>query len=142
MKRIISILILFIIVACNQTENDIIERINSLEKDFDSFVKFAIIDQTLIKNIGKLVDVNKLDLKTQKSLNSLGLKNVRYIVLSDACCNEINEIEIIFNGNCHLEYNPCGNSNIKPGEYLQEGFIESWGLNVRWILWRNNDFIG
>lgn len=51
-------------------------------------------------------------------------------------------IEIIFKGDWHLEFKPCGFDCFVPSGHVEEGFIESWGLDDNWVLWVNNDFIG
>jgi len=144
MKRIISILILITIFGCTQTEKNVIEKFKNNEEEFDNFISNAINDQNLISNTGKLTPFDKLQEETKNCLNRLGLKNVTYIILDNSYCKNQGEleIEIIFNGNWHLEYKSCGELNTQLGEYSEEGFIESWGLNERWILWKNNDFIG
>jgi hypothetical protein len=139
-----SLLLCFWLCSCQSKNERIINKLTDKQHLFDEFVKAASKDEALLTKRGKFVRPKELNEATREKLERLGIPTVIYLVLKQDDCSQTRDfaIEILMEGNWTLEYKPCGNLPIFPGNYSEDGFIESWGINQNWYLWVNNDFIG
>ncbi|MDF9799248.1 hypothetical protein OKW21_004511 [Catalinimonas alkaloidigena] len=147
MKRLITgtlILFIWVLTACHSEEKKIVDHYQNYPQHFDNFVSAAYDDATLIDQKNKLVGFDELHDQTKEALRKLDLPEINYVILGGIRCQEANEmeIEIIFNGNWHLQYEPCREGDFPTGKHSEEGFIESWEVSKDWHVWINNDLIG
>lgn len=146
MKKILKILSVIIILfyGCTSQEAKIIQQFKTNKEAFDNIIEVALKDSYLNNNKNQLFSTSLLSSELIESINELEIGELRYVVMEYIDCDEKQElkIEIIFNGNWHLEYYECPHNIIQQGDYMEKGFIESWGLDENWYLWVNNDFVG
>ena len=144
--QILVLLFILSLFSCSEPSDHITSGFNEMKTDLDLIIEQLATDPIYKTKLNKFVRTNELNEKSRELLNRLDLKDIYYVILSSPNCTETKEfeIEIIFNGDWHLNYNPCGMTFISPGEHseMDDHFIESWGLDSHWYLWVNRDFIG
>jgi len=147
MKRFnFIVLFSFLLCACSEPSTVITADFANMETDLNLLVKALKSDPIYKSKLDKFVSPCEINKGSLEALNRLGLDDISYVILSPPGCeeNEAYEIEIIFNGDWHLTFDPCGVDVIQPGKHAEENehFIEAWGLSQNWYLWVNRDFIG
>ena len=132
------------LTSCQSNDNKVITHFLKYPKHFDEIVNAAYKDFALLNQMNELVGYEKLDDRTKKALQKIGLPQIHFITLRESRCQNISEmeIEILFDKNWHLQYEPCREVEFTTGEYNEVGFIESWEVDKNWYVWVNNDFIG
>lgn len=132
------------LISCQSHENKIIKHHQQYPQHFDELVNAIYNDPILLNQRNKLIQYGDLDDRTKKALQQLDLPEINYVTLGGIRCQEANEIEIeiIYNGSWHLQYEPCRKGNFTTGKYSEIGFIESWEIDRNWYVWVNNDLIG
>lgn len=145
MKRLLIILILSTFLQSCTSNDEHIQNIFINNKGLlIEFVKAASQDQSLKGNLGKFVRLQSLSETTKEKIENLGIRDIQYVVMETQDCQAETKyaLEIIFNGDWHLEFRPCGFEYTVPREHDENGLIETWGLDDNWVLWVNNDYIG
>ena len=145
MKRLIIVTLIAasgVLTACQSGEMKIINHYQRYPQHFEHLVSAAYNDRILIDQKNKLVGFEKLNDQTKEALRNLDLPEINYVILGGIRCQDADEIEIIFNGNWHLQYEPCREGDFPTGKHNEVGFIESWEVSRDWHVWINNDLIG
>lgn len=144
-KRSFLILCLFLFFQNCSSNNEHLQELFIHDKELlNEFVNAAYQDQSLHSGYSRFVRFENLSERTKERIEKLALRDVRYVVMEPLDCPTGTKytLEIIYDGNWHLEYSPCGFNNFVPQGHNEEGFIETWGMDDHWILWVNNDYIG
>jgi hypothetical protein len=145
MKRLFIILIISSFFQSCSSNDEHIQSLFINDKELlIEFVNAANEDKSLKGNLGKFVRFQNLSKTTKDKIINLGIRDIQYVVMESQDCQTETKyaLEIIFNGDWHLEFRPCGFDYTVPRGHIKEGFIESWGLDDNWMLWVNNDYIG
>ena len=146
MNKIIAqltvVFMLFSTVACSHLESTIKDDIQNNNKEYTELV------QTIGKcdfprfSYGQFIAKKHFPSELVEVLSHTKLKDkIQYIILiKNADCDHVT-FELL-SGRYHIIFNSCPNSNFPlPDSYKKEGFIETWGINNNWFIWKDNDFI-
>jgi len=138
------IIAFWVMASCQSNEKKIITHYQGHSQQFDELVDAAYQDPSLLNQKNRLVSYEKLNDQTKEALEKLNLNQINYVILEVNQCHEANKmgIEILFDKNWHLQYEPCGKDDFSSGNTNEVGFIESWKIGREWYVWVNNDFIG
>lgn len=124
---------------------ELLAELNSNQPKFDNIINSCYHDQVLLGNINKFVTYNELSDSTKAALDDLDFGKIEYVILGRPECKEVDKltIEIIYNGNEHLEYTLCVDYLHEPGSHteIKETGIDIYYLNKNWTLWVEHDFI-
>jgi hypothetical protein len=142
-KNLSFLILVFLFFQCKPINERIKEDILSNPSKYESLRKTLLKSKVLQGNINKFTSFSELEKEVQDELNEIAFKKIIYVVLSTDFCKLENDyqIQIIYQQNWTLEYFPCNNIPIKPNEYKEGGFIETWGINNQWYIWVDHDFI-
>ncbi len=141
-KIIFGLVIILIFAACSDFESQLVNEINSGSEKYTDLIQSVENCHFSTDLYGKFINAEKFPASLELALNKTRLKGkVNYIVIDkNTDCKGIS-VEFIL-GNTHLVFESCPDSRFpKPGSYKEEGFIETWGINPNWLIWKDNDFI-
>ncbi len=141
-KIIFGLVIILIFTACSDFESQVVSEINSDSEKYTDLIKSVENCHFSTDLYGKFINAEKFPDSLELALNKTRLKGmVNYIVIEkNNDCKGIS-VEFILS-NTHLEFDSCPDSEFpEPGSYKEEGFIEIWGINCNWLIWKDNDFI-
>lgn len=141
-KKLSGLFFVMIVSACSDYESQIIHDINSNFEKYNGLIESVEKCNFSTNLYGKFISKDKFPDSLNSSLIKTKLKDqVNYIVIDKK--NECNGINVeFFIGNTHLEFVSCPDSEFpEPNSYREEGFIEIWGINANWFIWRDNNFI-
>lgn len=141
-KIIFGLVIILTFTACSDFESQVVNEVNSDSEKYTDLIKTVENCHFSTDLYGKFISADKFPDSLKLALNKTRLKGkVNYIVIDkNNDCKGLS-VEFIL-GNTHLEFNSCPDSGFpKAGSYKDEGFIETWGINRNWLIWKDNDFI-
>lgn len=130
------------LVSCTDYEQKIINDIKS------ESVNYKILIETINNcdlsrfKYNQYISEEYFPKKLVEAIDKTILKDkVRYIIIDKKTDCDSLTVEII-SGRLHIRYEPCPRLDFpKPDTYIEEGLIESWGIDSNWMIWKDNDYI-
>lgn len=129
-------------ISCTDYEQKIIVDIKSDSDNYDKLIETINKCDLSRFKYNQYISKEYFPENLVDAINKTVLKDkVRYIVIDkETDCDSLT-VEII-SGRLHIRYEPCPRPDFpKANIYVEEGLIETWGINNNWMIWKDNDYI-
>lgn len=106
---------------------------------FDACRKAAYHDPALTLSIGEYVQEAKLSAPLLGQAHQFRTGDLVFARLHTPSCEAKEyDMELVFEGDRHLEYKVCGDVGVSKSMHSEDGSIEYWGLDDHWFAWINH----